>query len=240
MFKVRIHIALLLLLVGTSLAMAQEDVKTKTVNFGVRAGFNSTLFIISELKMGSVSVDEVQNNYKIGSFGSVFMRINMGRHFIQPEIGYNQTRCELTFANPLYDNVTAVGSTVDVNSKINSIELPILYGYNFIKQGSYSMAFFGGPKLRHLWTGSGGLKVSSNGTYNVDEKLYPVNLSLTLGVAVTISRIFFDFRYDIGLHNISKRIVTIDETSAPLPLTASDLRFRRRENVLSFSLGLFL
>lgn len=37
---------------------------TKKINFGVRAGFNSSMFMVSELKIKDVTIDEVQNNYK--------------------------------------------------------------------------------------------------------------------------------------------------------------------------------
>ena len=70
---------------------------TKKINFGVRAGFNSSMFMVSELKIKDVTIDEVQNNYKIGYFGALFMRINMKKHYIQPEVSYNVTKCEITF-----------------------------------------------------------------------------------------------------------------------------------------------
>ena len=72
---------------------------TKKINFGVRAGFNSSMFMVSELKIKDVTIDEVQNNYKIGYFGALFMRINMKKHYIQPEVSYNVTICEITFDN---------------------------------------------------------------------------------------------------------------------------------------------
>lgn len=70
---------------------------TKKINFGIKAGFNSSMFMVSELKIKDVTIDEVQNNYKIGYFGALFMRINMKKHFIQPEVSYNVTKCEITF-----------------------------------------------------------------------------------------------------------------------------------------------
>ena len=50
---------------------------TKKINFGIKAGFNSSMFLVSKLKIKDVTIDEVQNNYKIGYFGALFMRINM-------------------------------------------------------------------------------------------------------------------------------------------------------------------
>ena len=70
---------------------------TKKINIGIKAGFNSSMFMVSELKIKDVTIDEVQNNYKIGYFGALFMRINIKKHFIQPEVSYNVSKCEITF-----------------------------------------------------------------------------------------------------------------------------------------------
>ena len=37
---------------------------TKKINFGVRAGFNSSMFMVSELKIKDVTIDEVQKDRK--------------------------------------------------------------------------------------------------------------------------------------------------------------------------------
>ena len=72
----------------------------RPVNFGIKGGFTSSLFLVSNLTLNGITIDEVQNNYKIGYFGSVFMRINFERHFLQPEISYNINRCNITFEKP--------------------------------------------------------------------------------------------------------------------------------------------
>lgn len=41
-----------------------ERPNTKKINFGIKAGFNSSMFMVSELKIKDVTIDEVQNNYK--------------------------------------------------------------------------------------------------------------------------------------------------------------------------------
>ena len=69
--------------------------KETPVNFGFKGGFTSSLFLVSQFSVNGVPIDEVQNNYKIGYFGSLFMRINFDRHFLQPEISYNINRCNI-------------------------------------------------------------------------------------------------------------------------------------------------
>ncbi len=75
--------------------------KETPVNFGFKGGFTSSLFLVSQFSVNGMPIDEVQNNYKIGYFGSLFMRINFDRHFLQPEISYNINRCNITFEKPL-------------------------------------------------------------------------------------------------------------------------------------------
>ncbi len=206
------------------------------VNFGIKGGFTSSLFLVSNLRLNGVTIDEVQNNYKIGYFGSIFMRINFERHFLQPEISYNINRCNITFEQPSAED--APPEIASITSSIHSVDVPVIYGYNVIKEGPYSMAVFGGPKFRYIWNKKSEVIFEVANQQEISEKLRPLNLSFTLGVAVTISRIFFDFRYDIGLHNISQKVTYndgLDKNSPPV----DEIRFHRRDNVLSFSLGVF-
>lgn len=127
--------------------------KETPVNFGFKGGFTSSLFLVSQFSVNGVPIDEVQNNYKIGYFGSLFMRINFDRHFLQPEISYNINRCNITFEKPLPEDAAsgARPEEASITSSIHSIDIPVIYGYNFIKEGPYSLAVFGGPKVRYIW-----------------------------------------------------------------------------------------
>lgn len=40
----------------------------RKINVGIRGGFNSSMFLVSNLKIKDVTIDEIQNNYKIGYF----------------------------------------------------------------------------------------------------------------------------------------------------------------------------
>ncbi|MBQ8192364.1 MAG: PorT family protein [Bacteroidaceae bacterium] len=231
-----VMLILLLLFVSPLRAQQTEEAKKRTettINYGARVGFNSSLFLISDFSFGNVNIDEVQNNYKIGYFGSIFMRINFDRHFLQPELTYSISRCNITFDKPQAE-ATAEGTpsqVASINSSIHSVDLPILYGYNIINEKPYGLAIFGGPKLRYILTHPSKITYNNFSLNNIREELHKLNAGFTLGVAVTISPIFFDFRYDIGLHNLSKH-VAFDTEEIVTPI-----KFQRRDNVLSFSLG---
>lgn len=140
-----------------------ERPNTKKVNFGIKAGFNSSMFMVSELKIKDVTIDEVQNNYKIGYFGALFMRINMKKHFIQPEVSYNVSKGEIVFDKLGSQHPAVEPDYASVQSVLHSIDFPVLYGYNVVKKGPYGMSIFAGPKLRYLW-GNGMKSLSQTST----------------------------------------------------------------------------
>ena len=74
-----------------------ERPNTKKINFGIKAGFNSSMFMVSELKIKDVTIDELQNNYKIAYFDAIFMRFNIKKNFIQPKASYYVSKDESTF-----------------------------------------------------------------------------------------------------------------------------------------------
>lgn len=208
----------------------------RKINFGVKAGFNSSMFMVSELKIKDVTIDQIQNNYQIGYFGALFMRINMKNHFIQPEVSYNVTKCEITFDKLGSQHPAIEPDYASVQSVLHSIDFPILYGFNVVKKGPYGMSIFIGPKLRYLWGKKNEITFSNFDQKGIHEKLYPLNISAVVGVGVSISRIFFDFRYEQGIGNISKSI-TYDNINTDGSTGVSHIIFRRRDSALSFSLG---
>lgn len=231
---------LLLLMMSTTLSTwgknnqfdKVERPNHRVVNFGVKAGFNSSMFIVSELKIQDVTINEVQNNYKIGYFGAFFMRINMKKHFIQPEVSYNVSKCDISFDKLGAQHPDIEPDYASVTSVLHSIDFPVLYGYNVVKQGPYGMSIFGGPKFRYLWGRKNEITFKNFDQEGIRENIHPLNASIVVGVGVNISRIFFDFRYEQDLFNISKS-VTYNSTTTGV----SDITFRRRDSALSFSLG---
>jgi len=207
----------------------------KAFNFGVRAGFNSSMYLVSDFKIKDVTIDEIQNNYKIGGFVALFGRFNISRHFIQPEISYQVSRSEISFDKLGSQHPEVEPDYASIHAEIHSIEFPALYGFNIIKKGPYGLSVFAGPKAKFLWKKNNKITFENFEQKDMQEELHPLSLSAVLGVGVNISRIFFDFRYEQGLTNISK-IVTYDN----MPTTkeeSNNIVFRRREAILSFSLG---
>lgn len=236
--KGRIFLLALLLMTPNVLAQNPADEKAKTatsVNIGVKAGFNSSILSVSECRIGQTEILEMENNYEVGYFGSLFLRFNFNKHFLQPEISYNLSKSGIRFnKNGRYESGNNTEKAY-IATTLRSIDTPILYGCHIVKKGPYGMAVFGGPKLRYLWKGENQLSFGHYDFDNVNEELHLLNMSFVLGVAVNISSIFFDFRYEGGLLPLSKAI-TYDYAEGGT-VKQGQAVFQRRENALNFSLG---
>lgn len=217
-------------------AQNKSDIETpyKRFNFGAKTGFTSAIFLSNNFKVGDQKIKQVQNNYKVGFTGSLFMRYNIKSHYIQPEIAYNRNRSEVYFdKGGQIQGVTPEFSSL--RSDMHSIDIPILYGYNFIKEGIYGMSFFIGPKIRYILRDQSDLDYMNFDQQGINEDLNLLNFGFTGGIAVYISKVFFDFRYEQVVQNISNN-VTYNKALTP-EHAQHDLKLNRRDHVLSFSLG---
>lgn len=215
---------------------AWKTVHDSKINIGVKAGFNSSMFFIDEFKVGDYSLNNIQNNYKVGYFTSFFVRFNLKKHhFFQTEASYNITKGSVSVEKNT-ENFDFLQDNVLVKTTIHSIDIPLLYGYKFVDIYPYGMSFFVGPKVAYTWD-----KHTENeyiGLYQQDvyEAIRPFNFSGVVGLAVNVSNIFFDFRYEVGLHHMSETI-TFNRQTTPSPYNEQEIVIKRRRNVLSFSLG---
>ncbi|WP_321480188.1 porin family protein [uncultured Bacteroides sp.] len=231
-----------LLLIGIccvcSLMGQNTDAKipnSRRVNFGIKSGFNSSMYLVSKLEIDGAKIKDTQNNYKIGYFASVFARLNLGKHYIQPEVTYSISRCEIQFDKLGNHTSDIAPDYATVNSTIHSIEFPLLYGYNIVKKGPYGMSIFGGPKIKYFQKKHNKVTFENFDQNDLKEELYPLNISGVFGVGVNITNIYFDFRYELGFRNISKRIT---DASSENENSSESIVFDRRETALSFSLGI--
>lgn len=98
------------------------------------------------------------------------------------------------------------------------------------------MALFIGPKLEYVWKHKTFEEFEGFGYSDIKEELHPINISSIIGLGVNIANIFFDFRYEIGLTNIS-RSITYKENTDGIRSQGKGISINRHRNVLSFSLG---
>ena len=217
-------------------ASGDKEQEYAKVNVGVKAGFNSSMYFIDKFSVGGVSLNEIQNNYKVGYFGSFFCRFNLKKHhYLQTELSYNVSKGSIAvpqtaeYREVLTDNVL-------IRTSVHSIDVPLLYGYKFVDTYPYGMAFFVGPKVAYNWEKQGKSEYAGFFQQGIKEEMHPLYFSCVIGLAVNVSNIFFDFRYEAGLHNMIRE-VTFDASDTEAPYNTQAIELKKRRNVLSFSLG---
>lgn len=136
--------------------------------------------------------------------------------------------------------------TLFFNMSQNDLKLPnrILLIFSAIHIKSFAfrfatpngMALFIGPKLEYVWKHKTDEEFEGFGHSGIKEELRPINISSVIGLGVNIANIFFDFRYEIGLTNISKSII-YEKNIDGVIFQEKGIFINRHRNVLSFSLG---
>jgi hypothetical protein len=117
----------------------------------------------------------------------------------------------------------------------HSLDFPITFGYNVVKEGAYGLSLTAGPVLKYSYDISYTLDIN-NQTHKFTSEDSPFGIGIALGVGVSISRLFFDFAYEFGLNKAESEFSENSSTSTP---TASDysVHLNKRINVMSMSLG---
>lgn len=206
------------------------------VSVGVKAGFNSSMFFTDQLNISGKEITDFQNNYKVGYFAAIFCRFNLKKHhFIQPELSYNISKGSIVVGNTS-ESSELIPDNALIKTSITSIDFPLLYGYKFVDVHPYGMAFFIGPKVSYFWDQQTTNDYSGFYQKEIHEKFRPWNYSAVIGLAVNVSNIFFDFRYEAALHSMTQS-VTYNRETTESPHNEYNLLVKRRYNTLSFSVG---
>ncbi|MCL1943672.1 MAG: PorT family protein [Candidatus Azobacteroides sp.] len=217
-----------LFFVGISV-FAQDS--NKRIDWGLKGGFNSGICLINDFSMDGKEIKHPENIYKVGLTGSLFMRVNLNKMYLQTEAGYYYTRGSLEFN---FTDESENNNTVDLSWEFNSMGIPVLFGYHIIKVPPYGFNLYAGPKISKI--------IVAKKVFNVDHNTYPLNYdfkphypSLVCGFGVSISKLFFDFRYEFGLKNYLNGITYTSSSGSENPF--GEMIMKGRMNAMSFSGG---
>lgn len=204
------------------------------INYGVKGGFSSTIYDVHKLKVAGMPINEYMSKSEISSFYTIFSRVNINHHYLQTEISYNISNYSIEFNSNQWNSSAQPEEKSTIGTKIVGLEIPLYYGYHILKEGPYGLSFYIGPKAKFILTDYSS-HIFDNFPYtHIEESIHPINFSLMVGMGINISRVFFDFSFEYGLHNISNNFTTIDIEDNS---NTNNLIFDRKKNVLSFSIG---
>ena len=200
-----------------------------TINWGLNVGINALSSSNFEVYQGDTKLDEASYRNKIGFTGSTFFRFNLGDLFLQPEATYYYSQEKISLGQlPDTENYYgSVRSAFDVSH--HSLLVPVLAGYNIIKQGRYLFNVYLGPSFQYHYKTSFN---QMNSKFVDTSPQYSING--IIGISYNISHIFFDFRYMINYPNTNVNFNKIPDS----PEFLKDISIKKNENMLSFSCGL--
>lgn len=207
-----------------------------TFNWGAKIGFNSILPVINSFVVEDVVIENSRVEYEVGYMAAFFCRVNIERFFVQPSISWHNNESNIFFSYPreiARAEVQAPNEMKDqLNLRIRSLELPVLIGYNIVKEKPFGLSIMAGPKLKYNYK----IRYKSNlddfqYEYTSDDTAYRINF--VAGIGVTLWNLFFDFTYDVGVNYKEKNFRRVND-DAPMQ---GNMVLDKRLNMMGFSLG---
>lgn len=207
-----------------------QDIE-KRIDWGIKGGFNSDICMIDNLNIDGSRIDYSENTYRVGVSVNVFLRLNIDKVYIQFEPGYQFTRGGLEFT---FIDKTDTKNLTNLSWEFNNVSAPLLVGYHFINEPPYRLSFFAGPKISKIFKSKNNFRIDQN-NYPLDFDFRPIYSHLVCGVGLSISNLFFDFRYEFGLVSLLKDITYSTPFEQENPFGRIELK--NRMNSMTFSMG---
>jgi hypothetical protein len=164
------------------------------LEFGVKAGLNSTNFDFNRHELGNsyFAFSKARTGYHAGAW----MRLGFAGMFVQPEFLYNWNK---------YD-MKVVGQSLSTSKiKVQTLEVPALVGWKILV-----LRVNAGPVFNLM------NKTSHSGGVVQQADMLKPSISYTAGVGLDVWKVSFDMRYN-GLFERAKQTVEIDGNSHRLP-----------------------
>jgi hypothetical protein len=216
---------LIFLFVTTSQSFAQS----KRFNYGFKIGLNA----LSVIKYNTYYAGNITsgNSYanKNGYLVGAFFRVNYSHIFLQPEMAWNFHRQKCGFMLPNESN-TEEYLPQNMNINMDAVNTNLLLGYNIIKNKPYLFDVYIGTSLK--WTYK--IKYGITEEYSYFGKSDFFCYAGIFGFSISISKLYFDFRYEINQPNTNLDFSNM----LNIPETYRGVFLEKNENILSFSIGM--
>jgi len=199
------------------------------VNYGFKIGLNALSTIrYNTYYMGDTTSGGSYTN-KNGYLVSAFFRMNYSKLFLQPEVtwNYHQQRCGFVIPDANNPNTFLPRS---LNIDMDALNANLLLGYSIIKNKPYVFDAYIGASLK--WTYRIRYKISDVHSYSGESDFFCY--AGVIGFSVHISKLYFDFRYELNQPNTN-----LDFSRIPnIPEDYRGVFLEKNENILSFSVGM--
>lgn len=231
-----------LIIISLFIALPQVFAKTsetnnKRFNYGVTLSANAPFVHERKTYINNTEVSKPLNETKMAGSISLFGRVNLKRNYLQLEVGTSVIRDVVSL--DIKEFGYSRNLNVDSKNLALTLDIPLLYGYNFIKRDKYELSLFVGPKLRYTYLNKEDINNPENITFNLNEDTNPITACVIIGMGTKISRVLIDFRYEFGITEHNKP-GTFSLYEKGVLISEGTFYAKRSINLLSFSLGVIL
>ena len=235
----RILFILIALLITLPQAFAQKtkEKDNKRFNFGISVSANAPFVYDRKMFINDMEANMPDNETKMAGCVSIFGRANIKKHYLQLEAGNSFIRDVVIL--DIKDFGYATHKNINSKNLAITFDLPLIYGYNFVKRNNYELSLFAGPKMRYTYINKESIYNSEGITFNINEEVNPFTACCIIGMGAKISRLLIDFRYEfaITVHNKPGTYSLYENGSF---ISEGTFYAKRAINLLSFSLGVIL
>ena len=157
--------------------------RTPTFTFGPKVGLNYGTFLKNPVAL--------QTDYQSGYHVGAFMRFNVRRAYLQPEVLFSTKGGELDLtANP-----TGAYQPNLYSVTVNNIDVPLLLGTRLIDNRVFNLRVFAGP-MASFNVGGQGLDNFLGDNESTDYYLADVAMSYVAGLGIDLGTLTLDTRYE--------------------------------------------
>ena len=125
----------------------KDDFSWKQINWGFKGGFNALSSIHYDIWQNDEEITGKSYTNKEGFSGGLFMRINLGNIFFQPEVIYNHFQEQLSFQ--LNEATESIPSNIKISANHQNLSFPALIGYNIVNDNRYLFNIYLGPDFKY-------------------------------------------------------------------------------------------
>ncbi|MBI9059177.1 MAG: PorT family protein [Labilibaculum sp.] len=157
------------------------------VNFGLHAGLVSTK-MDSKIPNATTIKENAENGMMLGAF----LRINLNKWYLQPELNYVSRKGEVVVDGTGYD------------FKTKSMDIPMLLGYKLVKLPAFKLRAFTGPVASFKIDDS--FSSTFKDTYK-EPSFEGAVWNAKVGAGVDVWKLTLDVDYEFGLTDVSSEFL---------------------------------
>jgi hypothetical protein len=195
-------------------------------NWGFRLGLNALSTAGCDWNSEKIKLVNGKYQNKSGYGFHTFFRINLRRFFMQPELGWNLYKQEISFSSENPDH-----EETKISLKNNVVDINVLAGYSITKREAFSLNFICGTSFQYCYNTHFTTFTPSSKFQDGRPHFIPYGV---IGFTIGISKSYFDIRYEL---NIIDTKIDFDGISNK-PASLDKVSLRKSENILNFSCGL--